>query len=160
MVLGVNIMLPSWAGTCSWWELKDRGMCSCECQPLEPHSTLALVIGYSHTQPPSPSGIKIVWCASPSTHRRRIWFHSYSVFLYESDFQDSLVAPIKWQNIFKPCTWRKWINAFLQLCSIVVYRWPRWSQVAWILPRLLQTSCSNSLPSLSVRFCVIHFLTL
>ena len=33
---------------------KDRGMCLCQCQRIEPHCTLTLVLGYSNTQPPSP----------------------------------------------------------------------------------------------------------
>ena len=36
--------------------------------------------------------------------RRRVWFHSCTVFVHESDFGDSPVAPIKWQNTHKPYT--------------------------------------------------------
>ena len=36
--------------------------------------------------------------------RWRVWFHSCTVFVHESDFGDSPVAPIKWQNTHKPHT--------------------------------------------------------
>ena len=38
------------------------------------------------------SYLQLVWHASPSTHRRRIWLHLCNVF------QDLLHAPIKWKN--------------------------------------------------------------
>ena len=31
------------------------------------------------------SYLQLVWCASPSTHRRRLWLHSQH-FVHESDF--------------------------------------------------------------------------
>ena len=66
-------------------------------------------------------GIWVVWCDSSSTRRRRVWF--YSVIMYETDFQDLLVAPNKWENVTKPHTWRIWTNTFCTLdtsiCSVL-----------------------------------------
>ena len=37
-------------------------------------------------------------------HSQRVWLHSYTVFVHESDFWDSSVSPMKLQNARKLCT--------------------------------------------------------
>ena len=57
---------------------------------------------------------RLVWPASPSNCGRRVWFHSYTISVHQSDSRDSPVVPMKWQNAHQPCKWCKEGNAFMQ----------------------------------------------
>ena len=74
--------------------------CVCTCVCVRMH--VCACVHVLHHQNGSWQAMRyVVWCASPSTLRRKVWLHLYTVFVHETDFRDSPISPMKLQNARK-----------------------------------------------------------